>query len=164
MMFSWRQYILSVIICLISCGMVSQMICETKGKELLHLISGAFLAVTILSPLTRIHVEDYFHMPEENWLRPDIYLSEGEKMASEKQIECIIDSCEAYILDKAKALGVKVTAQVSLDEGKIPVFAVIHSDPTEPEIQTELQNILTTDLGIPKENQKWIWNQESNSS
>ena len=79
-------------------------------------------------------------------------------MASEKQIECIIDSCEAYILDKAKVLGGDITAEVSLNADLIPVFAVIHAE--DQSAKAQLQAILQEDLGIPMENQQWIWNQE----
>jgi len=60
-------------------------------------------------------------------------------------------------------LGAEITAKVSLDEALTPVFVEIGSE-NALTIQNELQTILTTDLGIPKENQKWIWNQENNSS
>jgi hypothetical protein len=50
---------------------------------------------------------------------------------------------------------------IFLNEDLLPEFAELTGD-VAPQVQAQLQRILTTDLGIPKENQKWIRNQESN--
>lgn len=84
-------------------------------------------------------------------------------MAEEARAEYIKTSCEAYILDKAKDLGVEIRAIFSLNGDLIPETAEISGTGGIRE-QKRLQKILMMDLGIPKENQIWIWNQESNSS
>lgn len=160
---SWKQYILSIIVCLITCGIVSQIISDTKRKELVNLICGLILSISLLTPLTRLDLEDLWNIPAENWNGAEFYVSEGKKTASAEQAQYIKASCEAYILNKAKLLGADVTVQISLDEKLVPVFAEINGG-ADPGVQWELQNILMTDLGIPKENQKWIWNPENNSS
>jgi len=99
----------------------------------------------------------------QNWENADYYIAEGERTAAEAMERCIKDSTETYILNKAKAMGTEIRVQVSLDETGIPAFVEIRGK-GEPQAEQELQKILMTDLAIPKENQKWTWNQENNSS
>lgn len=160
---TWKQYVFSIVVCSLSCGILSQIISDTKRKALIHLISGAVLAISILRPLSRINPEDFRHVPDLDQFSADYYIAEGKQTSLEALERRIKDSCEAYILDKAKELGTEIIADISLNEDLIPVFVEISGE-ADPNVQTELQKILTTDLGIPKENQKWIWNQESNSS
>lgn len=159
----WKQYVFSLIICSLSCGIILQIISDPKRKALMHLVCGTVLAVSILRPLSRIDLEDSLRIPVLDQFSADYFLAEGKKTALKAREQNIKGYCEAYILEKAKALDAEITAHVSLDEDLIPIFVEINGV-VGPNIQMQLQNILTTDLGIPKENQKWIWNQESNSS
>lgn len=159
---SWRQYIGLIIGCCLSCGIVTQLVSDTKGKDLMNLISGTILAISILNPLTKIHL-DPFILPSLADQNPDSYIAEGKQTAYEAQVACIKSALEEYILDKAKMLGTDITVEISLDPNRIPVFASI-SGIEDPDIQWELERILTMDLGIPKENQKWTWNRENSSS
>ena len=159
---SWRQYIGLIISCCLICGIVTQLVSGTKGKELMNLISGTILAISILNPLTDIHL-DPFILPSLSEQNPDAYIVEGKKSAYEAQVACIKTSFEEYILDKAKMLGADIAVEISLDKNRIPVFASIHGMKGS-DIQRELERILTMDLGIPKENQKWTWNRENSSS
>jgi len=160
---SWKQYVFSLIVCALSCGIISQIISDTKRKALMHLVCGTVLAISILRPLSKINLEELLYIPSLNQISADHYIADGEKTATEARARYIKASCETYILDKAKTLGADVMVQISLNEDLLPVFVEMRGE-ADPNVQMELQKILTTDLGIPKENQKWIWNQESNSS
>lgn len=160
---SWKQSILTFLICSLTCGILSQIVADTGKQKLMQFICGTLLAVTVLNGFTRIDPAEFLPISAGNGNLADNYIAEGEKAASEEQRKRITADCEAYILNKAKELGAEVTAKVFLDETFVPVFVEItcKSDKT---LQQELQKILTMDLDIPKENQQWIWNQENNSS
>ena len=160
---SWREYFFSMIVCSLSCGIVSQIISDTKQKELIHLICGMVMTLVIVRPLTGLELESILQFPLQNLDSADWYIAEGEKTASETLERSIKEACETYILDKAKTLGAEIIMHVTLNKELVPVFAEISGD-FDSATKVQLQQILTTDLGIPKENQKWIWNQESNSS
>lgn len=162
-MAGWKQYIFSLIVCAFSCAVVSQMISDPKRKALIRLICGIILTISILRPFSQMRLEDLFQIPFLDQNAADLCIADGEETAAEARAEYIKASCEAYILDKAKALGAEITVQFLLEGNQIPAFAEIEGAFT-PDVQMQLQNILTEDLGIPKENQKWIWNQESKSS
>ena len=163
MMEAWKSYILSILIWIFVCGILQKMIAETRGKKMIQLISGVVLAITVFSPLTRMRLDDYFQIPKIEWKNSDLYIVEGQKNALEAQKQYIQDHCEAYILDRARTLNAEITVEILLNESMIPAFAQIEWD-GNPSLQIELEKVLMTDLGIPKENQQWIWNQANNSS
>lgn len=160
---SWKQYLISIIVSALSCGIISQMISDTKSKELMHLLCGLILAISILHPLSRLDLKTLFSISISDSNMTDQYITEGKEIASEAKAARIKAYCEAYILEKAKAEGADIEVDLFLDENQMPASAEIEGT-LEADIQSRLQNILVEDLGIPKENQTWSWNQESNSS
>lgn len=160
---SWKSYLYSIIVCAFLCSILLQILSDGKKKAMVRLISGTVLAIALLQPLSGIRPEDLIHVPVQNRYDADAYITQGQQLARDTRESIIEELCEAYILDKAKALGGSITVEFSLDQNGSPVFAHICGD-AAPDVQLALQEILTTDLGIPKENQQWIWNQESSGS
>ena len=158
----WKQYVISIIGCCLICGTVLQMLSESKGKSLLRLICGMILGITLLGPLSGIRPEDLqlFTWPCPS---PEPYITDGERTAQQIRAEYIKAACEAYILDKAEILGAEIGIQITLNAEQIPISAKLSGEGSD-DAQSRLQQILIRDLGIPKENQEWTWNQENNSS
>lgn len=158
-----KAYIYSVIVCILIASILTQMVSCSRHKKLIRLICGVYLAISIFRPISQINLTTLWNRSSLRQFSADTYIAEGKKTAQEARETIIKDACEAYILDKAKTLGAEISIEFSLNEELYPVFAEIHAE-TDPAVQRQLQNILTTDLGIPKESQAWIWYQESNSS
>ena len=163
MMFSWKQYMLSIVVCSVSCGILSRIVSDTAMKKVMHLICGTILTVSLIAPLSEVDLAEFLQIPTESWNEAEFYISEGKKAGQEVQERCITEACEEYILNKAKVFGADMTVDIALDASMAPYFAEI-TGAGDAAVQMQLQSILTMDLGIPKENQKWIWNQESSSS
>lgn len=159
----WKQYILSFIACVFSCGMIVQILPNSKRKTMIQLAFRTALVVILLQPLSGITLEKFLPISSFENDSAERYIYDGERAALEAKKEYIKSSCEAYILSRAEQLGYKMNIQISLDENLLPVSAEIEGSLQENE-QSKLQNILTDDLGIPKENQLWTWNQENNTS
>lgn len=159
----WEQYLLSILICTLTCGIISQILMDTKRKKLVRMICGIVIGIAIFYPLTKVNLEKYMYFPDADWKDSDFYISAGEKLSLTEQEKCIKTYCETYILDKAKELDAEIAVEIVLNEEKLPCFAQIQYG-TDSKIQNELQRILETELGISKENQKWIRNQENSSS
>ena len=159
----WEQYLLSILICTLTCGIISQILMDTKRKKLVRMICGIVIAISIFYPLTKVKLEKYMQFPDADWNEADYYISAGKKLSLTEQEKSIKAYCETYILDKAKQLDTEIEVEIILNEEKVPCFAEIHYA-GDSKIQSELQTILEADLGISKENQKWIRNQENNSS
>lgn len=158
----WKQYLLSVIGCAFACGMVSLIVLDPKRKELMRLVCGMVLAISVIRPLSGIRPEDFLKFPTESWTTADPYIAEGERAAWREQERCIKESCQAYILDKARALGAEVSVEIFLDDDLLPAFAEITAE-ADPRMESQLQEILATGLGIPKEHQKWNRKPENNA-
>ena len=162
-MAEWKPYIFSIIAAAVCCGIISQILSDSKSNAIIHLICGTILAIFILQPLSEISPEDLpISLPVDNDTA-EYWAYQGETKAKEARAEYIKATCETYILDRARQLGGEIQVQVFLDENLIPAFTEIEGT-LPPSKQTQLQNILTEELGIPKENQTWIWSQENNSS
>lgn len=152
-MAAFRQYILTVL-----CG---AMICAIaplfagEGKKVLRLICGVFLTVTVAAPILRIDLEELLTeiLPDQAQLRQPA--EEGASMARDSIAKSIKASLEAYILDKAQSPDLSVSVQLSEDDLPIPIGVVLKGTVSEEE-RLRLSKIITEDLGIPEEAQRWI--------
>lgn len=162
-MVNWKMHLISIIVSALICSIISQLIANEKRKSLIHMISGTILAISILYPLSGIRLNDLLMMPFPEKNSAEYYIAEGKKTALEAQERFIKEACEAYVLNEAQAPESKVMVKFTLNTDLIPVFAELIGE-VDTDMQVRLENILAEDLDIPKENQKWIWNQESNSS
>lgn len=156
---AWKGYILDILVASITASIFLQILPDSSKKELLHLLCGILLTVVILMPLSDIRLNDFLdltqYMPESS----DYLLEHGTETAEEAKRQYITDRCEAYILDKAKALDAEILPFVQVDEIFLPVYAEIQGE-LEPQVQKKLEQMLMLDLGITKENQRWIGNPE----
>lgn len=158
-----KAYIHSILVCAFCCGILASFSSNPRRRKLLQLVSGTTLAVCVLQPLSPIELPLLSEAIPTFPSSADYYLAEGKKIALEAKKMSIEQICESYILEKAKALGAEIEVRFSFTEDLVPNFVEINGF-GETDIKMQLQNILATELGIPKENQKWIWQKERNSS
>lgn len=150
-----HQYALRLIIGALICGIGLSMVHKGPQEALLRFLSGIFLTVMLLSPITKGRIT----------LEPDLFrealdmgedqAAVGAEMAMQELHQRISAGLEAYILDKAGQWNTELDVTVSLDEDCLPVRAVLSGEIPES-VQQELSRVLTQDLGILKENQLWI--------
>lgn len=160
---NWKQYAFSIILCALYCSTISDLITDSREKKIIQLITGTMMSILVLRPLSGIELEKIMLSDWDIQNSASAYISMGEAAANNAQQQYIKDACEAYISSKAEALGTGVVASVQLDENMVPVYAVMQGT-NDLTVRHQLENILETELGITKENQKWIWNQENDSS
>ena len=125
----------------------------TMGK-LTKLISGLFLAVTVLSPLVKLEIPDPARWLEDYMEEGEAAAQAGEAMAKEYSQAIISAELEAYILDKAAALGCAVTAEVRLDDGGLPASLTLSGSISTAD-KAELSRMLARELGIGEEAVIW---------
>ncbi len=150
-----KAYILSVICCAFLCAITAG-IREKKGSfsMILKLVSGIFLVFTVIRPAADLQIDDLSYLLPDLAEEVSFASNMGEDFA-ESQLAAIIKSeTEAYILDKAQALGAEVAADITLDSSHIPISVLIRGKIGHRE-KEQLSDILETDLGIPKEDQIW---------
>ena len=152
-----RQYAFSVIGGAMVCGVILGMVPKGATQELLKLLCGIFLSVSILSPIAGIRF-DFF--PDDLLTDPrqeaQEAVSMGETYSRNLLAQCIKETSEEYILDKAAAMDAAVKASVTVSEDPIPVpVAVILWGQISPAAKERLGRIICDGLGISKENQQW---------
>lgn len=155
---SVRSYIISVVIAAMICGIVVKLV-GGKGTQgaMVKLIAGSFLTFTVIRPVSQIRLGDITDITSQYSLEAQAAASEGESMTRLALCDGIKAQSEAYILDKAEELGIRVTVQISLSEDDIPVPVSIQlAGNASPYAKGRLTSIITEDLGIPKEDQTWI--------
>ena len=153
-----RAYLLTVVSASIICALVIEII----GKKspyiaAIKLLLGLFLSITVISPLVKINFNDITSYFEDFHIAATTVTDDGENTADTAMMALIKENTEAYILEKATALGASldVDVTVSIFESPIPT-AVIIKGAISPYAKKELQNIIEKDLAIPRENQLWI--------
>ena len=156
---AWKGYVLDVLVVSVTISVFLQILPDNSRKEILHLLCGILLTVVILMPLSDVPLNDFLdftqYLPESS----DYLLARGTETAEAAKRQYITNRCEAYILDKAEALGAEILPIVQVDEAFLPVYAEIQGD-LKPQVQKQLEQMLVLDMGITKENQRWIGNPE----
>lgn len=152
---SVKQYLLSVICAAIACALVGSL-GEKKGTggALLKLVTGVFLVFTVISPVRSLKLDSLSFLAED-WQSQAAAAAAMGSQASEESLAAYIKAeTEAYILDKAAAMELSLTVEVSLNESYLPESAVLTGEISEF-ARFRMETILEQDLGIAKENQQW---------
>ena len=120
------------------------------------MLCGMILTVAVIRPLSA------FSDLELDIIDPTILSvgesisAQGEKSAADAMASIIKERCEAYILDKANALGIHVTAEIALSDDAIPVpVSVTLSGAVPLNLRLRLEALIQEDMGITKENLQW---------
>lgn len=156
-MVSIRQYLLSIIIAAIICSILIS-ITDKKGSQgtVVKLLCGLFLAMTMLSPLTDINVLEYSSAFQVFQNDAECYVNEGKQIARDEMAAVIKRQTEAYILDKASSMGVKLTVEVKLSDTDPPKpYFVTISGAVSPYIKKQLVEWIAKDFAVSEEYQKW---------
>ena len=128
---------------------------ETIGK-LLKMISGLFMLITILMPLSKIDANIITYIDPTIHRDASVFVQSGCFQAQESLRSIITERCQTYIVEKASSMGVSVDAEVSLNDDTYPSpCAVRVLGAVSPYTKQQLQTIISQDLGIPKEQQIW---------
>ena len=143
----------------VTCAAVLASILRTIAGEgamgkLTKLLSGLFLAVMVLSPLVKLEIPDPARWLEDYMAEGEAAAQAGEAMAKEYSQAIISAELEAYILDKAAALGCELSAEVRLDEGGLPETVVLSGEISSADREA-LPQMLAGELGIGEEAVIW---------
>ena len=152
-----RQYILSVVCAGILCSIVVKLSSGSKAySSVIKLLTGIFLAITVIAPITKVQIGKLSDLYAYIDFGANSAVYEGEQMAVQSSAAIIKQEIEAYILDKASSLDMNITVDILISESAplIPVSVTIDGK-ASPYAKQMLQSIISSDLGIAKENQVW---------
>lgn len=156
-MFDFRQYIITVA-ATSAVGCIFVAICNNKGTTfaIIKLIVGILMTVTILKPVLSLELDGFLSYINT----PNRYVTEaviaGSEWSDSQTVAIIKEQLEAYILDKALALGASLDVSVTLSEqAPFGPHSIIISGNVSPYVKSQLSEIIVTDLGVSMEKQTW---------
>ena len=152
-----RAYLLSVI----GAAIISALSINFLGKNdaqsaIIKLLAGLFLSITVISPWTRIRLNNISSYFESLKVNADDVVSSGTAVADTALDQIIKERTETYILDKASSYTANINVDVTLSKStpRTPESVVIYGT-VAPYVKQQLQKVMEDDLAIPKENQYW---------
>lgn len=150
-----RAYLLSVAAAAVICGVLRELT-GRKGTTgaVMDLLTGLFLAVTVLRPLSGAELSDWTGFLEAISTDSSAIVEEGTLLSRQALSASIKERTEAYILDKAAELSLDISAEVMLDDSMTPVSVIITGD-ASPYARQRLETVISEELGIQKEAQIW---------
>ena len=152
-----QSYLLSIFAGAVICTIVTKLVGE-KGTlgALTKLMSGIFLAVMLIRPLASIDLSGVTQWAIGYDEAAAEAVAEGQSRTRKAVAEIITQRTRTYILDKAQALNTALEVEVTLSDDEIPIpIKVRLSGKASPYAKGQLQQIITEELGIEKENQIW---------
>ncbi len=150
-----KEYLLSVTAAALVCALVRRLLAGKGSAEAMgKILAGIFMILTALTPLTQFRLPELLELPFSGDSQAAV--AHGEELAQKELAAGISDRVEAYILEKAAAMGAYLTVDVVLSHDPIPVpVKVCLQGSISPYARQKLQTMIQTDLGINKENQVW---------
>ena len=148
-----KEYLISVTATAIVCC------CFTKifdNTNIIKVLCGIFLSLSIISPLLKLDIGD--SMPELQVISQDAdnIIGAAQMDSATYQQAIIIESCEAYICDKAKDLGCDISVIVDLaDSEPYEPDCVTIKGNISPYAKSQISKIIESDLGVCAEEQQW---------
>ena len=156
MMEAVKHYLLAVTAAGLLCGIAGAMLGEKSAVGRIgRTVTGAVLALVMLGPLTGLRLGS---LPDRigDFAASGTAAAEiGSRAAAAASAEVLKTGLEAYILDKAADLHANLRVEVTIGEDHLPT-AVTLSGEASPYARRQIQAMIANDLGISKENQKWI--------
>lgn len=152
-----RQYLLSVLAAAILCAVIIKLTQQQNTVSgIIKLTASLFLTITMLSPILKLQINTFSSWIEDYEVAANSLIADGSQAATEEKITRIIESTEAYVLGKATEHGADVRVKVGITNPETLVPDQITVEGTvSPYVKQLLQNVISKELGIPKEKQVW---------
>lgn len=151
-------YLLQVTVAAVICGVFKSLLGKKGGAAgLVRLLCSVFMTVTVLSPVTKLNVTDWFINFTEYGTLAQAVVENAELTAERELASSIKQRTEAYILDKANSFGLTVTVEVTVTTGAVPVPSGVRiTGAVAPYAKARLSSWLQEEMGIPLEDQEWV--------
>ena len=151
-----RSWVLSMTGAALICAAALRLTPEGRVKGVLRTLCAVTMAAALFSPLLRADLLPDYAPALARWrAAADALRSEGAEKGRELDRGLIEERMEAYILDKARAVGADVTGvQVHLRWSTEGVW-VPEGASLAGAYHAALSDVLEAELGIPRRAQTW---------
>ena len=114
------------------------------------------MMIVAITPLTGKELLRFDRLSVEFTQETQTALQTGQDQANDMLRQIITERTEAYILDKAKSMGVNLSVEVVLSDAELPTpETVILTGEASPYVKKRLRTILISDLDISEEELQW---------
>lgn len=153
-----KAYLIEITAAAILAALIRKLAPKSGAGRGARLGAGLLVLLCLLQPLGRFY-RDGTALFSRDWGQVDPMVSDEVGQEANRLMESLItQQAEAYILDKARAMGLEAEVTVTVwleDRYPVPWAVTIRSDPTGQQksaLETEIQDA----LGIPPERQEWL--------
>lgn len=152
-----RQYLMRIIVAGILCTLATVRFTNKDAVgRLIRLICCIFMTLTVIMPWRNISVSSLLELNEFSTDDMNIIINEGQNYSDNALRQVITQQCRTYIVEKAKGMGVSIDAEVVLSLESPPTpCAVTITGGVPPYTKVKLSEVLSQEMGIPKEQQIW---------
>lgn len=152
-----RNWLLGITAASMLLALVESLVPEGVNKRVVGLAGGLVLVIAAISPILKFDDRTLASATEKFQIE---FQNGSEELDLKKDFlfESIIEEeSEAYILDKAKEMGMNCQVSVSVAwNGEVPVLhSVSVRGNWTPQQKNELSNLIEAELGIPKSLQRF---------
>ena len=156
-----RSWILSLTGTALVCAAALRLTPESRVKPVVRLLCGVCMAAALLGPPVGAALVEAYPLELARYRAQGAAIA-GEGTAARRELDrdIIERETEAYILDKARSMGVPLTAvRVALRWSASGVWLPEGAELTGP-YSAALARILEAELGIPQTAQNWREHEE----
>jgi len=155
-----RKWILSLTGTALICAAALRLTPEGRVKRVVRLLCGVSMAAALLSPLMGTALETYPLELARYRAQAAAAAEEGTAIRAGLDRDIIEREMEAYILDKARSLGLELRGvHVALRWSTEGVWLPESAELTGP-YSARLAQLMEAELGIPRSAQNWSEHEE----
>lgn len=151
------QYLLSIICTALLLSIANNLL-DAKGAlgAAIKLLTGLVLTSVIIAPWSDIRLDTLQSIFTDMQVHASTVVQEGNNIAQFEISALIKERTEAYILDKARSLGLDVAAEVMYDESMPQsIHTVRIVGDASPYARQRLKQTICDDLAVAEENIIW---------
>ncbi len=151
------EYVISVCGAALICAAITPFLRQKNAASGVgKMAAGIFLLLTVLRPLPGFEWTAIRDISFDAQTQASLATQLGEENSHQALSEIIKSRTAAYILQKADALGIQISVDVTLSEDNVPIPEKVYiSGAAAPYAKQQLQELIRQDLGIAKEHQIW---------
>ena len=153
-----RAYLIQITAAAILAALIRKLAPKSGAGRGARLGAGLLVLLCLLQPVQRF-VRDGSALFSKDWGQIDPMTTDAVEQEANRLMESLIsDQAEAYILDKARAMGLEAEVTVTTrleDRYPVPWSVTIRGSPTGQQ-KAALESEIQEALGIPPERQEWL--------
>ncbi|MDR0889360.1 MAG: stage III sporulation protein AF [Oscillospiraceae bacterium] len=151
-----REYLIALVAVSMIAVLANALVHGEKMQKIVRFVGGLLILLVAMSPILKINLTDLARRMEDFGQAQGFDNSEVSQNSQEMLAALIKQNTETYIVQKAASIGATVRAEVTLSNEEYPTpVAVVIIGTLSAQQLADMEQYLSSALGIPKENQEW---------